>query len=59
MEIYQHVKSPLEAKQLFIQLGQVDQNSYLMWKELMSWMGREYPGTWRDWWERVKDRPNS
>jgi hypothetical protein len=59
MEIYQHFKNPRGAKQLFIQLGQMDQNSYRMWKALMNWMDKDYPGTWQDWWDRVKDDPDS
>lgn len=58
MEIYQHFEDRLEAKRLFIRLGQMDSEGYRMWKALMGWIDEDYPGTWHDWWERVKVNPD-
>ena len=49
IDIYQHFENPLEAKQLFIRMGQGD---YREWDALMEWTYADYPGTWRDWWEK-------
>ena len=49
IDIYQHFEDPLEAKQLFIRMGQGD---YREWDALTEWMDADYPGTWRDWWEK-------
>jgi hypothetical protein len=57
MEIYRHFEDRLEAKKLFIRLGEIDGESARMWKALMEWVEEDYPGTWHDWWEkhRVED----
>jgi hypothetical protein len=51
MEIYRHFEDRLEAKQLFIRLGQTDGECYRTLDALMEWVGEDYPGTWHDWWE--------
>jgi hypothetical protein len=57
MEIYRHFEDRLEAKKLFIRLGEIDGESARMWTALMGWVEEDYPGTWHDWWEkhRVED----
>jgi hypothetical protein len=55
VEIYQRFEDPLEAKRLFVRLGRGDQETYRMRVALTGWIGEHYPGTWHDWWERVKD----
>jgi hypothetical protein len=50
--IYEHFENRLEAKRLFIRLGQTDDESYRTWKTLMGWVDEGYPGTWHDWWEQ-------
>jgi hypothetical protein len=54
MTIYQHFEDRLEAKRLFIRLGQTDAESPRLWEALMDWVDRGYPGTWHDWWERQR-----
>lgn len=57
-QIYQHFEDRFEAKRLFIRLGQLDKEGYRMWNGLMRWVDEAYPGTWHDWWEKVKDNPD-
>jgi hypothetical protein len=52
MQIYQHFKDPLEAKQLFIGLGRMDNAGGRMWQALMEWVEADFPGTWHNWWEK-------
>ena len=52
MTIYQHFDDRLEAKRLFVHLGQMDAESARLWEALMGWVDKEYPGTWHDWWEQ-------
>jgi hypothetical protein len=52
MTIYQHFEDRLEAKQLFIRLGQMDAESNRMWEALMAWVDQDCPGTWHVWWEQ-------
>ncbi len=54
MTIYNHFEDRLEAKQLFIRLGQMDAGNDRLWEALMSWVDQDYPGTWHDWWERQR-----
>lgn len=54
-EIYEHFEDPLEAKQLFIELGDMTGNVYRRWAPLMEWVDEGYPGRWSDWWERHGD----
>jgi hypothetical protein len=49
MSIYQHFKDPLDAKRLFIRLGQTDADNQGIWDALMGWIDKDYPGTWDDW----------
>jgi len=49
IEVYHHFEDPLEAKRLFIRMGQGD---YRDWDALMGWVEAGYPGTWQDWWEK-------
>ena len=46
IDVYQHFKDPLEAKELFIRMGQGD---YRELDALMEWADARYPGTWKDW----------
>lgn len=50
--VYQHIGDRLEAKRMFIRLGQTDGDSDRIWDALMRWVDEGYPGTWHDWWER-------
>ncbi len=52
MNIYEHFKDRLQAKRLFIRLGQGDAESYRDWAALMSWVDADYPGTWDGWWKQ-------
>jgi hypothetical protein len=52
IKIYQHFGDQVEAKQLFIRLGQMDDDSYRTWNSLMEWVGEDFPGTWHDWLEK-------
>jgi hypothetical protein len=52
LEIYQHFEDRLEAKRLFIRLGQMQDEPHLALNSLMEWVGEGYPGTWHDWWEK-------
>jgi hypothetical protein len=52
MTIYEHFEDRLEAKRLFICLGQTDGESYRTWKVLMDWVDKGYPGTWHSWQEQ-------
>jgi hypothetical protein len=52
MTIYQHFEDRLEAKRLFIRLGQMDAESNRLWEALMGWIDQDYPGTGHDWWEQ-------
>ena len=52
IEIYQHFENRLEAKQLFVRIGQGDSHA---WDALMEWVDAGYPGTWHDWWEKHRD----
>jgi hypothetical protein len=54
MTIYQHFEDRLEAKRLFILLGQTDAENDRLWEALMDWVDRGYPGTWHDWWGRQR-----
>jgi hypothetical protein len=55
MTIYQHFTDPLEAKRLFLRLGQMDAEGYQLWEALMGWVVQDYPGTWHDWCERQRE----
>ena len=52
MTVYQHFEDRLEAKRLFIRLGQMDAENKRLWDALMGWVDQGYPGTWHDWLER-------
>jgi hypothetical protein len=52
MKVYQHFGDPLEAKQLFIRLGQFDNASSRTWRALIEWVEADFPGTWCDWWDK-------
>jgi hypothetical protein len=52
MSIYQHFGDRLEAKRLFMRLGQTDVERDRIWEALMGWVDEGYPGTWQVWWER-------
>ncbi len=52
MTIYQHFEDPLEAKRLFIHLGQPDAEGNRLWESLMGWVDQDCPGTWHDWCEQ-------
>jgi hypothetical protein len=54
VEIYQKFHDPLEAKRLFVRLGQTDAETYRMWVALTDWVAKHYPGTWHEWWEQVE-----
>jgi hypothetical protein len=49
IEIYKHFKDPLDAKRLFCRLAQTNADSERLWAPLMSWVDKNYPGTWDDW----------
>jgi hypothetical protein len=51
IEIYRHFEDRLEAKRLFIRLGQMDGDCYRTFHALMEWVGHDYPGKWHDWLE--------
>ncbi len=52
--IYEHFKDRLQAKRLFVRLGQGDAESYRDLVALMSWVDANYPGTWDDWWKQQR-----
>jgi hypothetical protein len=54
VSIYQHFKDRLEAKRLFLRLGETDAESSRMWSALLDWVNQDYPGTWAEWY---KQRP--
>jgi hypothetical protein len=54
MTIYQHCEDRLEAKRLFLRLGQMDAEGPRLWEALMGWVDQDYPGTWHDWWGRQR-----
>ena len=54
IDIYKHFENRIEAKQLFVRLGQGD---YRPWDALMGWVDAGYPGTWHDWWESDRESP--
>jgi hypothetical protein len=54
ISIYQRFEDRLEAKRLFIQLGQTGADTHRMWEALMRWIDRDYPGTWRHWWQQQR-----
>ena len=57
MEIYQHFEDRLEAKRLFIRVGETDAETGRLWEALMGWVERGYPGTWHDWWGQHRATP--
>jgi hypothetical protein len=54
MTIYQHFEDRLEAKRLFLRLGQMDAEGPRLWEALMGWVDQDYPGTWHEWWEQQR-----
>jgi hypothetical protein len=52
IKIYQHFEDRLEAKRLFIRLGQWDAECSRIWDSRMGWVNEGYPGTWHDWCEK-------
>jgi hypothetical protein len=52
INIYKHFVDQFEAKQLFIDLGKMEGDSYRTWNVLMEWVNEDFPGTWHDWWEK-------
>jgi len=52
IEIYRHFEDRLEAKRLFIRLGQTNEETHRIWAALMGWVDGGYPGNWHDWWEK-------
>jgi len=59
IQIYEHFRDPLEAKRLFIHLGQTDAECSQIWDALMAWVDKNYPGTWDDWYKKQLATPES
>ena len=55
VQIYEHFENKLEAKQLFLRLGQGIIGNGSTWTSLMEWLDAGYPGRWKD----VPKRPEA
>ena len=51
IRIYEHFDDRLEAKRLFLRLGQARPDRNRQWAALMKWMDAGYPDNWHDWWD--------
>ncbi len=56
---YKHFADRLEAKRLFIRVGQMDAEGHRLWQALMGWVNEDYPGTWNEWLKHHQAAPES
>ena len=62
LAVYQHVKNPIEARDLFVSLADAktyndrldehdEDKGHLIVDALEEWEAAGFPGTWKEWWE--------